>query len=75
MWGRTAYDALPCLFDGPTDQGAGVYAMATPGVGYKIGIDSPLRELLPGDDDRTPDPDAHQGHRRAGRPHPPVAGS
>ena len=73
--GSSAYDALPCLFDGPTDQGAGVYAMATPGVGYKIGIDSPLRELLPGDDDRTPDPDAHQGHRRAGRPHPPVAGS
>ncbi len=31
--------------------------MPTPGVGYKIGIDSPLRELVPGDDDRTPDPE------------------
>jgi len=53
----SAYDALPCLFDGPTADGAGVYTMATPGVGYKIGIDDPLRELRPGDDDRTPDPE------------------
>jgi sarcosine oxidase len=55
--GSSASDALPCLFDGPTEGEAGVYAMATPGVGYKIGIDSPLRELLPGDDDRAPDPE------------------
>ena len=51
-----AADLLPCLFDGPGEQGPGVYAMPTPGVGYKIGIDSPLRELVPGDLDRTPDP-------------------
>jgi sarcosine oxidase len=55
--GSAASDALPCLFDGPTARGAGVYAMPTPGVGYKIGIDSPLRELVAGDDDRTPDPE------------------
>jgi glycine/D-amino acid oxidase-like deaminating enzyme len=55
--GSAAYDDLPCLFDGPTAEGAGVYTMATPGVGYKIGIDDPLRELPPGDDDRTPDPE------------------
>ncbi len=51
-----AHDALPCLFDGPVDGAAGIYSMPTPGVGYKVGLDQPLRELLPGDDDRTPDP-------------------
>ena len=49
-------DLLPCLFDGPGEHDPGVYAMPTPGVGYKIGIDDPLRELVPGDLDRTPDP-------------------
>ena len=49
-------DLLPCLFDGPGEHDPGVYAMPTPGVGYKIGIDGPLRELVPGDLDRTPDP-------------------
>ena len=49
-------DAMPCLFDGPGERGAGIYCMPTPGVGYKVGIDSPLRQLLPGDDDRSPDP-------------------
>jgi sarcosine oxidase len=49
-------DAMPCLFDGPGTHGAGIYCMPTPGIGYKVGIDSPLRELLPGDDDRIPDP-------------------
>jgi glycine/D-amino acid oxidase-like deaminating enzyme len=48
---------LPCLFDGPGDHGPGIYAMPTPGVGYKVGIDWPLRELVPGDLDRTPDPE------------------
>lgn len=50
-----AEDATPCLFDGPGDHGAGIFAMPTPGVGYKVGIDGPMRELLPGDDDRQPD--------------------
>ena len=52
-----AADLLPSLFDGPGEQGPGVYAMPTPGVGYKIGLDSPLRELAPGDLDRSPDPE------------------
>lgn len=55
--GSCASDSLPCLFDGPIADGAGIYAMPTPGVGYKIGIDSPLRELVVGDNDRTPDPE------------------
>jgi glycine/D-amino acid oxidase-like deaminating enzyme len=49
-------DALPCLFDGPGEHGPGIYTMPTPGIGYKIGIDDPLRELKPVDIDRTPDP-------------------
>lgn len=52
---RGAGDELPCLYDGPRADEPGVYTMATPGVGYKIGLDSPLRYLVPGDDDRTPD--------------------
>lgn len=51
-----ADDATPCLFDGPGDHGRGIYTMPTPGVGYKIGIDDPLRALVPQDRDRTPDP-------------------
>jgi sarcosine oxidase len=48
---------LPCLYDGPTDREPGLYAMPTPGVGYKVGLDHPLRDLVPGDEDRTADPD------------------
>jgi sarcosine oxidase len=48
-------DDLPCLFDGPIEGEAGVYAMPTPGVGYKIGLDRPLRDLAEGDLDRSPD--------------------
>jgi sarcosine oxidase len=57
-----AADALPCLFDGPRPgAGAGgadepgMYAMPTPGVGYKLGLDRSVRALLPGDEDRTAD--------------------
>jgi sarcosine oxidase len=46
---------LPCLYDGPTDQPS-MYAMPTPGLGYKLGLDLPLRELMDDDLDRTPDP-------------------
>ncbi|MER6978657.1 NAD(P)/FAD-dependent oxidoreductase [Streptomyces carpinensis] len=46
---------LPGLFDGPTADRAGLYGMPTPGVGYKVGLDLPLRRLGPGDHDRTPD--------------------
>ncbi|MBE3012877.1 FAD-dependent oxidoreductase [Microbispora sp. NEAU-D428] len=47
---------VPGLIDGPVPDGPAVYAMPTPGVGYKAGLDAPLRPLEPGDDDRTPDP-------------------
>lgn len=48
-------DDLPCLFDGPRDGEPGLYSMPTPGVGFKLGLDRPLRDLAPGDEDRTPD--------------------
>jgi sarcosine oxidase len=54
-----ATDGLPCLVDRPhtADDGREVpnlYAMPTPGRGYKVGIDRPVRDLVDGDVDRTP---------------------
>jgi sarcosine oxidase len=53
----SATDGLPCLYDGPRGDEPGLYSMPTPGVGFKVGFDSPVRDLVPGDDDRTPDAD------------------
>lgn len=50
------YDVLPCLIDGRTPCHGGIYAMPTPGTGFKAGLDVPLRDLKSGDNDRTPDP-------------------
>jgi sarcosine oxidase len=52
--GRAGWEGLPCLFDGPRDGEPGLYAMATPPLGYKVGLDLPLRAFDPADDDRTP---------------------
>src|SRR3954469_4247409 len=54
-----ASDDFACLVDRPhrADDGSEVpnlYAMPTPGRGYKVGVDWPLRELEEGDLDRTP---------------------
>jgi sarcosine oxidase len=54
-----ATDGLACLVDRPhiADDGREVpnlYAMPTPGRGYKVGIDRALRDLAPDDVDRTP---------------------
>lgn len=57
-------DELPCLFDGPCGERPGIYAMPTPGVGYKVGLDRPLRDYVDGDDDRTPDPERTETIRR-----------
>ena len=51
---RERRPALP-VRRSPGDE-PGLYAMPTPGVGYKVGLDRPVRDLVPGDDDRTPDP-------------------
>lgn len=55
--GAPGTDHLPCLFEGPVGDEPALYAMATPGVGYKVGLDRALRPLEEGDLDRTPDAD------------------
>ncbi len=45
----------PCLFDGPQGDIPGIYAMPSPGIGYKVGLDLPLRPYDDADPDRTPD--------------------
>jgi sarcosine oxidase len=50
-----ATDLYPCLFDGPDDHRAGIYAMPSPGLGYKVGLDFPLRDYRDDHRDRTPD--------------------
>ncbi len=51
----TRTDQLPCLYDGPVGANPGLYAMPTPGRGYKIGMDRPLRDWAESDEDRVPD--------------------
>ena len=48
---------MPCLYDGPLGDEPGMYAMPTPGRGYKLGIDQPLREWHEDDLDRVPVPE------------------
>jgi sarcosine oxidase len=48
------YDDVPCLFEGEYGASPGFYAMPTPGRGYKIGLDEPVRDWTPDDLDRTP---------------------
>ncbi len=54
--GPPGWGDLPCLYDAPTRDDVGLYAMPAPGVGYKVGLDLPLRAFAPEDLDRTPDP-------------------
>lgn len=46
---------FPCLFDGPREAEPGIYAMPSPGRGFKVGLDLPLRDFTDSDRDRTPD--------------------
>jgi sarcosine oxidase len=48
-------DDHPCLFDGPTDDAPGIYAMPSPGIGFKVGLDTPLRDQDEHDHHREPD--------------------
>ena len=55
-----ATDAMPCLYDGPLGDEPGMYAMPTPGRGYKLGIDLPIREWHEDDLDRVPVPEVSE---------------
>ncbi len=47
----------PCLYDWADDNDpVGKYCMPSPGAGYKVGADIPLRPFTADDPDRTPDP-------------------
>jgi len=48
-------DSMACLYDGARGDEPGMYAMPTPGRGYKLGIDRPLRGWTEDDHDRVPD--------------------
>ncbi|MGN6635773.1 MAG: FAD-dependent oxidoreductase, partial [Oryzihumus sp.] len=50
-----AHDDHPCFFDGPRGEEPGLYSMPTPGLGFKVGLDRPLRDWTLTDRDRTPD--------------------
>ncbi len=52
---KPGWGDLPCLYDGATEAEFGLYAMPTPGLGFKIGLDLPLRAFAADDLDRTPD--------------------
>ena len=49
-----ATDYLPCLYDGPMGDEPGMYGMATPGRGYKLGVDYSIRDWTENDLDRVP---------------------
>ena len=55
LTGRPGWLDLACWYEGEHDGRPGLYAMPTPGLGYKVGVDRPLRVLRPDDLDRTPD--------------------
>ncbi|MFZ0325364.1 MAG: FAD-dependent oxidoreductase [Actinomycetes bacterium] len=56
--GPPGWEERPCVIDDFTRHGGqAFYAMPTPGVGYKVGIDTPLRPWRSDDLDRSPSPE------------------
>jgi sarcosine oxidase len=53
LLGGAGWEDLPCWFEGGTEERAGLYAMPTPGMGYKIGIHRELRPFAGEDLDRS----------------------
>jgi len=54
--GEMPWQDRPCVIDVPNSGGSfGCYAMPTPGIGYKVGIDEPVRSFDPTSVDRRPD--------------------
>jgi sarcosine oxidase len=54
--GDVPWQERPCVIDVPDDGiSFGMYGVPTPGTGYKIGIDEPVRVFDPSSADRSPD--------------------
>jgi sarcosine oxidase len=54
--GDMEWQERPCIIDVPDGGGSfGLYALPTPGIGFKVGIDEPIRSFDPSSEDRTPD--------------------
>lgn len=54
--GSAGWEIRPSLIEPPDGGGSfGLYALPTPGIGFKVGIDTPLRDFDPAAADRTPD--------------------
>ena len=54
--GDMPWEIRPCLIDVPDEGGSfGLYAMPTPGVGFKVGIDEPIGEFDARSAERSPD--------------------
>lgn len=50
-----AWREWPTLVDSSAHRGFGMYGLPTPGLGFKVGLDEPLRPFVAADLDRTPD--------------------
>jgi glycine/D-amino acid oxidase-like deaminating enzyme len=62
--GPPGWEQRPALIDEVTLRGeGGYYALPTPGVGFKIGIEKPVRAWQPSDLDRSPSPVLQQEAR------------
>ncbi len=60
--GDVPWQQRPCVIDGPDDGSSfGLYGVPTPGIGYKVGIDEPVRAFDPASLDRSPDRARQQG--------------
>jgi len=54
--GDVPWQQRPCVIDVPDDGSSfGLYGVPTPGTGYKVGIDEPVRVFDPASIDRSPD--------------------
>jgi len=63
--GPPGWEKRPAVIDDVDLHGSGgFYAMPTPGLGYKIGIERPVRPWSPDDLDRTPSPEIDEAARQ-----------
>ncbi len=62
--GPAVTDRFPTFVDGYGEDEEGIYAMPSIGIGYKVGLDLPVRDFDASDPDRTPDAARTEAIRR-----------